>query len=236
MSQQLPIKSNTDGKETLMYIITQNHLVEFSALAVSVLFFNVLKKGRIKTLPFFLAFIFLVELAGAYIRKILHLNNIWLYNISIPLEYSYYLFLFRLHGNRYLKSFIRAALPSLLLLAILYLMLAPIKLLHTPVLITGQVFVILSSCIYIYELFSGAEEESLFKNYFYWIVAGLFLFNLGDIIYFVFFPTINEKGWDKLDLIFESISKHLLLLLYLSYIVSILVFKKYHTPDDAGDY
>ena len=218
-----------------MNIITQNHIIEFCTLIVSVIFFKSLHQGKLKTFPFFLAFIFFVEFTGAYIRKGLHSNNVWVYNLTIPIEYAYYLFLFWLHGGKLLKNFTRICASILFFVCVFYLLLLPIKLLHTNVLVCGQLMVIISSCIYIYEIFTKAEEESLFKNYFYWIVSGLFLFNLGDVIYFVFFPTIHAKGWDKLDHIFESINRNLLLLLYLSYIVSILVFKKYYQIKNAGD-
>ncbi|HKO82934.1 MAG TPA: hypothetical protein VJU78_21150, partial [Chitinophagaceae bacterium] len=112
----------------------------------------------------------------------------------------------------------------------------PLTEFHINVLIAGQVLVIVSSCIYIFQLFVDSEEESLFKNYFYWLMSGLFLFNLGDIIYFVLLPVISMKNWDQLDHLFKAINNNLLLLLYLSYTVSIFIFTKYYRSVDAGNY
>jgi hypothetical protein len=218
-----------------MKIITQNHIAEFLALLMSLIYFKTLQKGRLKTLPFFLGFILCVELAGSYLRRILHTNNTWLYNASIPVEYGYYLFLFWLHAQSRLKKFLIAAIPLFFLVVIWGFCTMPMKIFHSNALVAGQVLVILSCCIYIYELFKSSEEESLFRNYFYWLVSGLLLFNLGDSVYFILYPTIHQQKWDRFDTLFKSINNNLLLLLYLSYIISILAFKKYQQPTHAGN-
>lgn len=219
-----------------MNIITQTHIAEFLALIVSLIFFKHIKKGRLKSLPFFLAFILIVELTGSYLARILRVNNTWLYNLSIPVEYAYYLFLFLIHGKKSLKKFIKYTYPVFFLIFLFYFLYKPLKEFHTNVLIAGQVLVIVSSCIYIFQLFIDSEEESLFKNYFYWLMSGLFLFNLGDIIYFVLLPVIHMRNWDQLDHLFKSINNNLLLLLYLSYTVSIFIFTKYYRSVNAGNY
>ena len=53
-----------------MGIITQNHIAEFSALLASLIFYKQLSKGRLKSLPFFLLFILITELAGSYVRRV----------------------------------------------------------------------------------------------------------------------------------------------------------------------
>ena len=60
------------------------------------IFGDIISEGvfKLKSLPFFLAFILLVELTGSYLARIKFANNTWLYNFSIPLEYSFYLFQF----------------------------------------------------------------------------------------------------------------------------------------------
>jgi hypothetical protein len=209
-----------------MKIITQNHIAEFLALLTSLIFFGSLKKGKLKSLPFFLLFILLVELTGSYLRRVAHTGNTWLYNLSIPVEYSYYLYLFWLHGRKGVKRFVSGGIVLFWVVVIFCFFSQRINVLHDYVLVTGEILVIITSCSYIYELFQSNEETSLFRNYFYWLVAGLLLFNLGDVIYFVLYPVIHEKKWDRFDLIFKLINNSLLLLLYLSYIISILVLRQ----------
>jgi hypothetical protein len=206
--------------------ITQNHIAEFSALAISIIYWKDIKKGNYRWLPFFLLFILLVELTGNYFRKVPYANA-QLYNFTIPLEYLFYLFLFWLHGGKILKPFSKSAALFLALIALFYLIKLPLIILHSYVLITGQAFVIISCCIYIYEQFKSSIEDSLLKNYFFWLCAGLFLFNLGDFTYFALYPIIHENKWDTADFLFSTINHSLLLLLYLSYIVSIIAYKKY---------
>jgi hypothetical protein len=219
-----------------MNIITQNHIAEFVALLVSIICFQTLQKGKLKSLPFFLLFILMVELSGSYLRRILHLPNTWLYNLSIPVEYIFYLFLFWLHGQKLLKRITIIGVIILTIVTIFYFFILPIKTLHSNVLLTGQVFVIISTCIYIYEIFQSADDQPLYKNSFFWLVSGLFLFNLGEVSYFVLYPSIHQNGWDSFDSLFRLINNNLLLVLYLSYIIAILICKKYEATANAGNH
>jgi hypothetical protein len=214
--------------------ITINHISEFSALAASIVFWNYIKKGKLKSLPFFLLFILLVELTGNYLRKNMY-PNVGLYNCSIPVEYCYYLFLFYLHGGIILKRLSKWAGFGVLCFAIFYFFKLPATYFHSYVLVAGQVSVIICSCIYLYEQFQHPGEQSLLKNYFFWIVAGLLLFNLGDLTYSLLYPIIHTNKWDRFDIVFKKTNNSLLVLLYLSYIISIVVYKKQNhvTGSDA---
>ena len=219
-----------------MNIITQNHIVESLALSVCLIYYKSIRKSKLKSLPFFLAFILLVELTGSYFARLLTTNNTWLYNLSIPVEYSYYLFLFWLHGQNLLKKLTVLGFIVLIIVTIFYFFYLPIKAFHSNVLLTGQAFVIISTCIYIYELFQSADDQPLYKNYFFWLVSGLFLFNLGEISYFVLYLSIHKNDWDSFDNLFQLINNNLLLVLYLSYIIAILICKKYEVTTNAGNH
>lgn len=210
--------------------ITQNHIAEFLAFVTSIIFFNSVRRGALKWLPFFLFFILVVELTGNYFRSVPYANT-RLYNFTIPIEYFFYIYLFQLHGNKYLKIFCNYAAVLLCAVIIFEFFRLPLVLLHSNVLLAGQSFVIICFCIYLYDQFKNGEEESLLKNYFFWLASGLFLFNLGDFTYFVLYPVINTNHWDKADSLFSAVNHNLLLLLYLSYIISILVQKKYKSDD-----
>lgn len=219
-----------------MNIITQNHIAESLALAVSLICIKPVRKSKLKSLPFFLAFILAVELTGSYFARILNANNTWLYNISIPVEYSFYLYLFWLHGQPLLKRITVAGIGLFAIVTIFYFFYLPAKVFHSHVLLTGQILVIVCTCIFIYEVFRAANEQPLYKNYFFWLVAGLFLFNLGEISYFALYPSIHENGWDSFDSLFQLINNNLLLVLYLSYIIAVLILSKHEVIPDAGNH
>jgi len=205
--------------------ITLNHIAEFSALVVSLILWKYIKKGKLKSLPFFLLFILLVELTGNYLQKKMF-ANVRLYNISIPIEYGYYFFLYYLHGGKTLRLFIKWSSFVLIAITGICFVKLPSTFFHSYVLVAGEVFIINGSCIFLYEQFQNTEDESLLKNYFFWLSSGLLLFNLGELAYFLFFPLIHANKWDRFDFLFKQINNSLLLLLYLSYILSIVVYKK----------
>lgn len=210
-----------------MAIITQNHIAEGAALVVSLLCWPKIKKGKLKTLPFFLAFILLVELTGSYLSRVIRINNVWLYNFSIPLEYAYCFFLFWLHSGQLLKRIIQFCWVILLAVGVYYFIKEPINQFHSYVLVAGELLVVMSFCIYIYKLFDEAEDFPLWKRYFFWMASGLFLFNLGEMVYFVLHPLIRSNDWDRLNFWFKTINNNLLLFLYLSYAISCLIYYKY---------
>lgn len=226
-------RKHNSKKSTLT--ITVNHIAEFSALVTAILFWEAIKKGRLKSLPFFLLFILLVELTGNYLRKKMY-PNVGLYNCSIPVEYCYYFFLYYLHGSTFLKLVSKFAVTALVAVALFYFFYLPGSYFHNYVLVAGQALVIVCSCIYLYEQFQNPGEQSLLKNYFFWIVAGLLLFNLGELTYSIFYPVIHANKWDRFDIVFKKTNNSLLLLLYMSYIISIIVYKKqrYVIASDAA--
>lgn len=211
--------------------ITQNHIVEFLALLVSLLFWKFIKKGKLRSLPFFLFFILCVELLGTYFRTTPYANA-KLYNFSIPIEYFFYIFLFWLHGGAILKRFEKFTAFVLASVVVFYFITKPFFVFHSKVLLTGQAIVVVSFCIYLYEQFKSDLEEPLLNKYFFWLGAGLFLFNLGEFTYFLLYPVINSNDWDKTDALFKAINHNLLLLLYLSYIIAIIIQSK-HRDNNA---
>lgn len=213
--------------------ITQNHIAEFTALTVSIICWRHLKKGSLHWLPFFLLFILCIELAGNYFQKVKYANII-LYNFSIPLEYLFYLFLFFLHGGKWLKLFSKTGVLLLLFVTLYFMLTVPLQKFHNYVLATGQALVIISCCMYLYERFSSVDEESLLSVPFFWLSAGLLLFNLGEFTFTLLYPVIKRNAWDKLDNLFKAVNNSLLLLLYFSYIISILLVWKNNRRKYAG--
>lgn len=212
-------------------MITQNHIIEFIALLTGVAYWRYLKHSKLFWLPFFLFAVLLVELSGSIIQRCFHWSNAGLYNFSIPFEYLFYLYLFSIHGNSFLKKFTKIAAVLLVTIAVFYFIESPVNTFHNYVLLTGQLTVIVCACLYIYECFIDVKELPLLKDYFFWITAGLLLFNLGDFGYSLIFPAIRDFHWDEFGLLFKSINNSFLVLLYFSYIIAIIVYKKYSATD-----
>lgn len=208
-------------------MITQNHIIELLALVTGIIYWPFLKFSKLFWLPFFLAFIVLVELTGRFLPQYLNLDNAIIYNFSIPLEYLFYSYLFYLHGNYRLSFFSKISATIIISVSLISFILIPISIFHHYVLMTGQILIIVCCCLYIYEQFLDTESISLIKNYFFWIVAGLLLFNLGDFSYTLLFPLIRDQKWDDLGLLFKSVNNSFLFLLYLSYIIAIVTCKRY---------
>lgn len=204
--------------------ITFNHIAELAALATSIFYHKKIKGGELNSLPFFLAFILAVELIGTYLRSIAH-TNIQLYNISIPVEYCYYFFLYFRHGQKLLKKVAVCMGIAIIAIAMVSFLVLPGTRFHNYVLIAGQVFAITCSCIYFFEQFRE-EEEPLLQRHFFWLASGLLLFNLGEFVYFIFFPIISANKWDTFDILFKATNNSLLILLYLSYMIMIITYKK----------
>ncbi|NOT50315.1 MAG: hypothetical protein HOP10_03450 [Chitinophagaceae bacterium] len=204
--------------------ITQNHIVEGLALITSIICWNDIKKGKLRWLPFFFFFILCVELTGTYFKKVPYANA-KLYNFSIPIEYLFYLFLFKLHGKKILKKFAVLAMLVLATATIFYFINQPLRDFHAKVLLTGQATVILCCCVYFFEKFGNVEDESLLRDHFFWITSGLLLFNLEDFVYFLLYDILKANNWDPGDKWFKLINNSLLLLLYLSYIIAILIYR-----------
>lgn len=208
------------------------HLIEFSALIISLIFWNVLKGSKLRLLPFFLVFVLFVDVTGLLI-KAKGYKNAFFYNFSIPVEYAFYFYLFYVHGQVRLKKFIKIASSFFLITVIVFFIISPFYKLHNYVLVAGQLIAIVSVCIYLYEQFTGATEDSLMANYFFWIASGLFIFNLGDMVYFVMYPMIKQQQLDNLGKLFRLVNTNLNLILYILYIVSIFVYKKNYKQDES---
>src|SRR5215213_9009896 len=77
-----------------MFPIPLHIYFELAALTLSIIFWKRINQGPLKWFFPYLVLIVAVELTGRYIRRELHQPNVWLYNLSIPLEYLFQGFVF----------------------------------------------------------------------------------------------------------------------------------------------
>src|SRR5688500_7923249 len=77
-----------------MFPLPLHMYFEIAALIASIIFWRRIQHSLLKWFMPFLAFIVAIEMTGRYIGKELRHPNVWLYNISIPMEYLFMSFIF----------------------------------------------------------------------------------------------------------------------------------------------
>jgi hypothetical protein len=181
----------------------------------SVIFWRNIKNTPLRWFLPYLLFIVAVELTGRYVRKVLKLSNVWMYNISVPLEYLFFVFIFWF----FLKNKITRKLCVLFLLTFsmyvaVFLLINGIANFNENVLIIGSFFLIVFPVLYLVELYNSPGIISLNKYPAFWIAVGVLLFNAGEFSY----DLLSKFFFDRFDrnaAVFRSINTYLNLLLYL---------------------
>lgn len=211
-----------------MFPLPPIYYFEIGALLISVV---CLYKFDNRPLRWFIPFLLLMvsaELSGRYIRRVLHEPNVWLYNITIPVEYLFYGFMIgSLCVNRSFKKFI---FYSTLLLGgwviINLLFIQGFTNLNTYTLKAGSSCMIVFSGIGLIDLFRNDNNTSILKIPLFWICAGVLFFNTGEFLYNFVFDILLEKHWDKAAKVFAAINNKLIYVLYSCISIAILCTKR----------
>jgi hypothetical protein len=201
---------------------------EIAALGASIIFWYKLRDTRLQWLLPFMIFIVGIELTGRYIRTELQQPNAWLYNLSVPIEYLFYGFLFYLHFQR--KVFRQAAMVFLIGFSIFaicnILFIQGIERFNTNILKVGSFCMIILSCFYFVELLSREDQFNLITEPMFWIASGVFLFNTGEFFYTLFSDYLIKNHLDRTRKIFSSINNKLIWVLYTCIAISIICIKQ----------
>jgi hypothetical protein len=202
--------------------------LEIAAFICSVIYFKKIKGTPLLWLVPFLLLMVSTEFAGMYMRKILHVQNVKLYNITIPIEYAFYTFLFsQLMTSQLFKKIALATLAFLICFSVInILFIQGFSLLATNNLKVGNIIMIFLSCLALVDVFNNDIETSITQIPLFWLAVGVLIFNAGEILYLLFFNTLLKHGWDKTADIFNSINNKLIYVLYSCIILSILCTKK----------
>lgn len=172
----------------------------------------------------FLFFIVVIELAGRYLRKELHQPNVWLYNISIPIEYLFYAFVF--YKSYTVLSFRRLSLLFIILFALYtiinLLFINEVTVLNSIPIAIGSFAMIILSMLSFYNMYLNNHSASVLKHSMFWITAGVLLFNAGEFVFHLFFPYLRDNGFHEAVTIFNNINHKLILVLYLFLIIGFL--------------
>lgn len=209
--------------QKLMFPLPANIYFEIAAFLTSAIFWSKLKKIGLRWLMPFLFFIVSIEFLGRYIYRVLHLPNVWLYNISIPIEYLFYAFLFSTFYKRKLSlSIVKLFLivfPIWSLLNILFVQ--GFYNFNTNFLKVGSFCMMLLCLLVFVELLMGEELINPFRQPIFWIASGLFLFNAGEFTYNIF-SDIMMRNWKYGQRLFQQINNNLIFVLYTCIIIAII--------------
>lgn len=210
-----------------MFPLPINIYFEIAALITSVIFWRSLRTGALQWLPIFLFFIVTVELSARYLFfELYHKSNGWIYNISVPIEYLFYSFLFRnnIKDRKYKKpvQFFLFVFPVFVSVSLLFLN-GFIKF-NSNFLKVGSLTMIVFSLLYFFDILSREELVSPLRVPFFWITTGLFIFNVGEFAY-VGLSDILFSNWLIFRSLVKEINNNLIFVLYTSIIIGILVAK-----------
>jgi len=200
--------------------------IEVLALIIALIYYRRYKHTTLKWVLPFLTFICTEELLGFIFRDILKKPNTPVFAISIPIEFCFYTFLF----YHFLKSSI---LKRILLISWLFMIIYDVsaniryfpQIFDFNMLLFGNLLMLLACCFYFWELFTQENEAELFNIPIFWIAAGVFLFNLGEISY-NFLGNELIKKYDNYSLFLRSFESILCLILYSLIIKALLTSQR----------
>lgn len=136
----------------------------------------------------------MIESAGWSVAVFFHQNNHWIYNIELPIEVLFMIWLFRKIFQPYVETTLWVIL-STVAFVILYgrdgLEHGFREYADFTDTIMAIVFV-LASCMYYYLLLKDERHVELYQHPPFWLVTGMFLFYFGSTAVNVFFDELME--------------------------------------------
>jgi hypothetical protein len=197
---------------------------EVAAFLTSVITWYKLRHTKLRWFLPYLFFIVLVELTGRYIKKELNQNNAWLYNMSVPIEYLFYTFIFCIHyRTKWFRQLAEMFIIGFFLYAsITFLAKGITGTFHSSFLLYGSLFMLLFGCLYFYEILNTDEKLILLKEPIFWVASGIFLFNAGEFFYNLFFNLLRENKLDNQLKLFSSINNKLIWVLFTCFSIAFI--------------
>jgi len=209
-----------------MFPLSLHNYFEILALTCSIIFWKNIRNTPLQWFVPYLIFIVIVEFIGRYMRTELKVTNAWLYNISVPLEYFFYVFIFFSFFKNKINQWLAVGFFVLFgIYVIVFLSINGIAKFNRNVLIIGSFSLIVFSILCLIELYNLPGIINLSKHPVFWIAVGVLLFSAGEFSYDLMTKFFFANRMDKGAIIFRSINSYLNLLLYLCISIS-FIWKK----------
>ena len=207
-----------------MFPLPPFYYFEFAALFASIYAYRRNKGNFISWFPFYLSFIILAELTGRFIRKVHHDPNVWVYNLSIPIEYLFYATVFYVNmtmlSGRYLAKWFIVLFAGFALLNITVIQ--GLSQLNTNILMVGSFFMILLSGLMFFDIYKNDRGLNIWQLPIFWIALGVLLFNAGEFSYDLLSTFLVFSEFDKGAKFFAEINNKLIFVLYSCLIIGFL--------------
>ncbi len=200
---------------------------EIGAFLISLLCYQQIRNGTLKWFIPYLFFIVCVELTALYMKNVLKMHNVKLYNLSVPIEYSFYAYLF----YRYLEGPMikRTALISLIFIPCFsyfnLLFVEGFTNFSTTNLLVSSGIVVILCCAYFVDLFRGEEEIALLREPMFWITTGVLFFNLGGLSPNLFWQYLLRNTSKEYSDLIQLINDSLIYVLYTFISIGLLCMK-----------
>ncbi len=179
----------------------------------------------------YLLFIVSVELIARFLYRELNQPNAWLYNLSIPVEYSFYTFIMYRFYTR--KIFVNASyffIAGLFLYSLINIIfITGLTNVNADIFVIGSIGCLFFSLISLFEIYRQDYELSVFLIPIFWITVGIMLFNAGEIMLNMMQSYLAKTELRNAPNIFAFINHNLINVLYSSFIIAFLCQKIYGT-------
>ncbi len=201
---------------------------EIGAFLVSMFCYRTIKDTPLKWfIPFLFALVCL-ELVTNHMAFVLKMHTLQVYNVSMPIEYSFYAFLFYkyLQGPMIKKIALGLLIFTLSFSAVNLAFIQGFKDFNTTNQILGCTVVLFLSCSFFVDLFRREEEISLLKEPMFWISTGVLFFNLGELSTILFWQYTYQNPNPVYPAFLHMITKTLIYVLYTFISIGLLCTKK----------
>ena len=207
-----------------MFPLPPHILFEAASFLVSIACWRSLSKTWLRWFTPFLLFIMIVELTARYFRYELKQPNAWLFSLSIPVEYSFYAFIFWKGFSSVRLKKVAIGFIALFFLYNIYniIFITSLKFFDMKILLLGNLTMVIFSIFYFIELYNASDIQPMFKKPSFWIFTGIMLFNAGEFCYNLISVLIKDDRFDATLKIFGSINNSLILVLYSCFIIAFI--------------
>jgi hypothetical protein len=206
-----------------MFPLDLYNYFEIAAFVISLICWLKLRRTNLQWLMPYLFFMLIVELTGRYIGRELKGPIGWIFNISVPIEYLFFSFLYYInYTNKFYKRIAFGFIVCFSIFVFAYSIIESIENFHPVYLKIGSITMIVFSCFYLAEILRIGTIINPLKIPMFWIACGLLLFNAGEFIsnFLMDFLFKNQSNWAKM---FRLVNNNLIVVLYSCISVAIII-------------
>lgn len=202
---------------------------EMAAFAASLLAWSNIKRNNyLRLFPLLLLIIVSVEGYERFIEKRDNVNNAWLYNITVPVQYLIYLAIlyYAINNKPFKKIIIAVSVLFIIVTIFTQIFFVQKGTFNTWSYSTGSIILIVLILIKFYEMLQKPAAMDFMYDPFFYMLFAFLLFKVGTLTYFV---AANWVGFQQDDqskvIIFQNVMSILNYILYSVYTTAFVWIK-----------